>query len=181
MQATFHSSNFHWKKWTSSTVWKFYFQNASLALVVGLNYYSREKVVITARRASTWPSIYSSTVNKMKKRWECDLNLHSRNPTISGNQSKRSSCLTTLIFHWENPLENYGIQLPPSPLEIFIDQTPGEVWIFSGTTQYFHTTENISIVRNWTKLWKLDFPTFSYYISKIFPYTMKEAQCFQCL
>ena len=30
---------------------------------------------------------------------------------------------------------------------------------------YFHTTENISILWNWTKLWKLDFPTFFYNIS----------------
>ena len=36
--------------------------------------------------------------------------------------------------------------------------------------EYFHTTENISIPWNWTKLWKLDFPTFFYNISKIFPY-----------
>ena len=36
--------------------------------------------------------------------------------------------------------------------------------------EYFHTTEYISIQWNWTKLWKLDFPTFFYNISKIFPY-----------
>ena len=35
---------------------------------------------------------------------------------------------------------------------------------------YFHTTDNISILWNWTKLWKLDFPTFFYNIYKLFPY-----------
>ena len=122
----------------------------------------------------------------MKKRWEYDLNLQSCNPTISGNQSKHSSWLTTLIFHSENPLENYGIQLPPSPLEIppspseFPSPSVGQVWIFSGTTC------NISILRR----------TFPYYgigqnygnrifrpFSAIFPkyfHTMEEVECFQC-
>ena len=34
--------------------------------------------------------------------------------------------------------------------------------------EYFHTTDNISILRNWTKLWKLDFQTFFYHIRKYF-------------
>ena len=33
--------------------------------------------------------------------------------------------------------------------------------------EHFHTTENISILWNWTKLWKLDFATFFYNISKL--------------
>ena len=35
--------------------------------------------------------------------------------------------------------------------------------------EYFHITVNISILWNWTKLLKLDFPTFFYNICKIFP------------
>ena len=36
--------------------------------------------------------------------------------------------------------------------------------------EYFHSTDNISILWNWTKLWKLNFPTFFYNIFKIVPY-----------
>ena len=36
--------------------------------------------------------------------------------------------------------------------------------------EYFTTTENMCMVWNWTKLWKLDFPTFFYNVSKKFPY-----------
>ena len=36
--------------------------------------------------------------------------------------------------------------------------------------EYLHTTESIFILWNWTKLWKLDSPTFFYNIYKIFPY-----------
>ena len=35
--------------------------------------------------------------------------------------------------------------------------------------EYFHTTENISTLWNWTKLWKLDFPTIFYNMSPICP------------
>ena len=35
--------------------------------------------------------------------------------------------------------------------------------------EYFHTPADISVPWNWTKLWKLDFPSFFYNISKIFP------------
>ena len=31
--------------------------------------------------------------------------------------------------------------------------------------EYFYSTDNISMLWNWTKLWKLDFPTFFYNIS----------------
>ena len=34
--------------------------------------------------------------------------------------------------------------------------------------EYFHTTENIPIPWNWTKLWILDFPKFFYSSSRIF-------------
>ena len=40
--------------------------------------------------------------------------------------------------------------------------------------EYLHTTENIFILWNWTKLWKLDSPTFFHNISKILPYYIKE-------
>ena len=42
--------------------------------------------------------------------------------------------------------------------------------IFPYHGKYFHTTDNISILWHWTKLWKLDFPTFFYNISKVFPH-----------
>ena len=35
--------------------------------------------------------------------------------------------------------------------------------------EYFHTTGNISIPWNWTKLWKWNFPIFFYNLFKIFP------------
>ena len=34
--------------------------------------------------------------------------------------------------------------------------------------EHFHTTENLSTLWNWTKLWKLDCPTFFFNISKYF-------------
>ena len=43
----------------------------------------------------------------------------------------------------------------------------------------YHAKKNISILWNWTKLWKLDFPTFFSNISKIFPYYGR-GPIFQC-
>ena len=37
--------------------------------------------------------------------------------------------------------------------------------------EYSHSTENVSILWNWTKLWKSDFFTFFCNISKVFPYS----------
>ena len=44
---------------------------------------------------------------------------------------------------------------------------------FQNILGYFLTTENISILWNWTKLWKLDFPTFFCNIHKILLYSGK--------
>ena len=52
----------------------------------------------------------------------------------------------------------------PRPLQFYSQN------IFRVFPEYFHTTENISILWNWAKLWKMDFPTFFYNISKIFSY-----------
>ena len=41
---------------------------------------------------------------------------------------------------------------------------------FQSILEYFHTTDNISILQNWTKYGKLAFPTFFYNISKICPH-----------
>ena len=61
----------------------------------------------------------------------------------------------------------------PSELGVWLGGCLQEVATQEGSTvflKYLHTMENISIVWNWTKLWKLDFPTLFYDISKIFPY-----------
>ena len=39
--------------------------------------------------------------------------------------------------------------------------------------EYFHTTENISMLWDWTKLWKLDFPAFFCHIYRIFTYYIR--------
>ena len=46
--------------------------------------------------------------------------------------------------------------------------------------EYFHTTENTSIVWNRAKLWQLDFPTFFLTILTRYFHTMEEVQFFQC-
>ena len=46
--------------------------------------------------------------------------------------------------------------------------------------EYFHTTENISILWNWTKLWKLDIPTFFYNIPKNISILWKRSNFYQC-
>ena len=52
--------------------------------------------------------------------------------------------------------------------------------IFPYHRQHVHTMECVSILCNWTKLWKLDFPTFFYNIFKIFPYCGR-GLFFQCI
>ena len=47
-------------------------------------------------------------------------------------------------------------------------------------SKYFHATENISIQWNWTKLWKLDFPTFFYNTSKNISILWKRFNFYQC-
>ena len=60
------------------------------------------------------------------------------------------------------PLQEYGSfisrKFPGNRTRVFLE--------------YFHTTENISVLWNWTKLWKLDFSNFFYNISKIFKLEM---------
>ena len=60
-------------------------------------------------------------------------------------------------YHWKN--------WTSSTVKEFYFQDISRVFL-----EYFHTTENISILWNGIKLWKLDFPTFFYNIFKILPY-----------
>ena len=114
------------------------------------------------QQASTWQSICDSTVNKMKKRWEYDLKLHSQNPTISGNRSKHSSWLTMLIFHSENPLENYGVQLTPLPLGISES-------LCGGGNGYFlelHICKNTNGIEIWEKYSKKLRPNLNMFLKR---------------
>ena len=42
----------------------------------------------------------------------------------------------------------------------FVKPFTGKIGSLLPQIKYFHTTEYISILWHWTKLWKLDFPTF---------------------